>query len=83
MKVNKLIIQPDQSFEKYAYTGQIAADMGLVISAYMQQVLKTLMTKLNENGPDLDLVIRMVKDIFAMSVKSIDLSDVAFHHLYA
>lgn len=82
-KFNKLYSQPEKTFENIAFKGQAAARMGLVISAYLQQALGTLMTKLNEPEPNLDLVIQMVKDIFAMSVKSFDQTARAgaFHHL--
>lgn len=82
-KFNKLYSQPEKTFENISFKGQAAARMGLVITAYLQQALGTLMTKLNETEPNLDLVIQMVKDIFAMSVKSFDQTARAgaFHHL--
>ena len=57
--------------------------MGLVITAYMQQALGTLMNKVREPEPNLDLLTQMVKDIFAMSVKAMDQTthSGAFHHL--
>jgi hypothetical protein len=39
--------------------------MGLVITAYMQQALGTLMEKVRESETNLDLT-QMVKDIFAV-----------------
>jgi hypothetical protein len=50
-----------------ASKGQSAARMGLVITAYMQQALDTLMKKVRETEPNLDLLTQMVKDIFAVS----------------
>ena len=57
--------------------------MGLIINAYSQQALGNLMEKLNENEPNMDLIIQMVRDIFAMSVKVMDQTARAgaFHHL--
>ncbi|CAG2247894.1 unnamed protein product [Mytilus edulis] len=57
--------------------------MGLIITAYMQQALGSLMEKLNDSEPNIDLLVQMVKDIFAMSVKSMDQTarTGAFHHL--
>lgn len=83
IKGNKLFSQPVKHFENLAFKGQAAARMGLIITAYMQQALGSLMEKLNESEPNVDLVIQMVKDIFAMSVKSMDQigRTGAFHHL--
>lgn len=83
IKGNKLFSQPHKTYENYAFKGQSSARMGLVITAYMQQALGTLMEKLNESEPNVDLVIQMVKDIFAMSVKTMDQIGRAgaFHHL--
>ncbi|CAG2218405.1 unnamed protein product [Mytilus edulis] len=80
---NKLFSKPEKIFENMAFKGQSAARMGLIITAYMQQALGSLMEKLNDSEPNIDLLVQMVKDIFAMSVKSMDQTarTGAFHHL--
>ena len=82
-KYNKLYSQPEKTYENFAFKGQAAARMGLIINAYLQQALGNLMEKLNENEPNMDLIIQMVRDIFAMSVKVMDQTarTGAFHHL--
>ena len=82
-RYNKLFSQPEKTYENMASKGQSAARMGLVITAYMQQALDTLMKKVRETEPNLDLLTQMVKDIFAMSVKAMDQTarSGAFHHL--
>ncbi|XP_071137910.1 uncharacterized protein [Mytilus edulis] len=80
---NKLFSKPEKFFENMAFKGQSAARMGLIITAYMQQALGSLMEKLNDSEPNIDLLVQMVKDMFAMSVKSMDQTarTGAFHHL--
>ena len=81
-RYNKLFSQPEKTYENMAFKGQSAARMGLVITAYIQQVLG-LMEKVREPEPNLHLLTQMVKDIFAMSVKAMDQTarSGAFHHL--
>ncbi|VDI40432.1 Hypothetical predicted protein [Mytilus galloprovincialis] len=69
---NKLFSKPEKIFENMAFKGQSAARMGLIITAYMQQALGSLMEKPNDSEPNIDLLVQMVKDIFAMSVKYMD-----------
>ncbi|CAC5418226.1 unnamed protein product [Mytilus coruscus] len=80
---NEFFSQPEKTFENMAFNGQSAARMGLVITAYMQQALGSSMEKLNDSEPNTDLLVLMVKDILAMSVKAMDQTarTGAFHHL--
>ncbi|CAG2232123.1 unnamed protein product [Mytilus edulis] len=55
-----------------AFKGQSAARMGLIITAYMQQALGSLMEKLNDSEPNIDLLVQMVKDMFAMKATLLD-----------
>ena len=62
-----------------AYQGQAAAKMGIVSSSYMQQAVGTLLHK----EVNIDRAVQQVRDIFAMSTKSVDqvARAGAFHHL--
>ena len=72
-----------KSLEKLAYQGQVAARMGIITTAYTQQALGNLLNTLSENEVNLDKSIQLVRDIFAMSTKSLDqvARAGAFHHL--
>ena len=61
----------------------MAARMGLITSCYTQQALGVLLDTLQQNEPNLDLAIQTVRDIFALSTKTLDqISRTgAFHHL--
>ncbi|VDI15148.1 Hypothetical predicted protein [Mytilus galloprovincialis] len=60
------------SVEKLAYQGQAAAKMGIVSSSYMQQALGTLLETLLDKEVNMDRAVQQVRDIFAMSTKSVD-----------
>lgn len=78
-----LFSQPFKSLEKIAYQGQIAARMGIVSLCYTQQALGLLLNNLSSKSPNLDEAVQNVRDIFAMSTKSLDQMSRtgAFHHL--
>ena len=82
-KPQSLCSQPLRSLEKLAYQGQHAARMGLIINTYMQQALSNFLSVLKGDKPNIDSAIQCVRDIFAMSTKSLDqmARSGAFHHL--
>lgn len=82
-KSHSLYSQPLKSLEKIGYQGQSAARMGIIINLYIQQALSSLLEKLTQKSPNLDAAIQCVRDIFAMSTKSLDQFSRtgAFHHL--
>lgn len=82
-KSQSLYSQPLKSIEKLAFQGQCSARMGIVIDLYMQQALSMLLNYLTQKSPNLDSAIQCVRDIFAMSTKSLDqvARSGAFHHM--
>lgn len=78
-----LFSQPFKSLEKIAFQGQVAARLGIISICYTQQALGQLLNNLKSSSPNLDEAVQNVRDIFAMSTKSLD--QVArtgtFHHL--
>ena len=72
-----------KSIEKLAFQGQNAARMGIITTAYIQQALGTLLQSLCDKEVNLDRTIQSIRDIFAMSTKSLDqiARSGAFHHL--
>lgn len=78
-----LFSQPYKSIEKIAFQGQVAARMGIISICYTQQALGSLLNNLKSTSPNLDEAIQNVRDIFAMSTKSLDQMSRtgAFHHL--
>lgn len=79
----KLHSQPAKSIEKFAFQGQTASRMGVIVNAYIQQALGGLLAKLLCKDPNLDLITQMVRDIFAMSTKALDqvARAGAYHHV--
>lgn len=71
-KGQSLYSQPLKSLEKIAYQGQYAARMGIVINSYVQQALGKLLLNLQDDACNMDRAIQCVRDIFAMSNKSLD-----------
>ncbi|CAG2252161.1 unnamed protein product [Mytilus edulis] len=69
--------------EKIAYRGQQAAYIGIVMHMYMQQGLGALMQTLQSDNVDSDKAIQQVRDVFAMSTKSLDQvgRTGTFHHI--
>lgn len=82
-KSRKLFTQPLRSVENLAYSGQMAARMGIISVSYMQQALGTLLNKLKEKDVKVDDSIQTVRDIFSMSTKALDQvgRTGAFHHM--
>lgn len=81
-KQKQLFSQPVKQIEKLAYSGQVASRMGIVSISYMQQALGTLLGNLeNDNASEENC--QLVKDLFAMSTKSLDQVGRAgaFHHM--
>ena len=78
-----LFSQPFKSLERISYQGQGAARLGIISTCYTQQVLGSLLNNLKSSSPNLDEAIQNVRDIFAMSTKSLDQMSRtgAFHHL--
>ena len=78
-----LFTQPFKSIEKIAFQGQLAARMGIISLSYAQQALGLLLTNLKKDSPNLDLAVQNVRDIFAISTKSLDqmCRSGAFHQL--
>ena len=72
-----------KSFEKLSFYGQLASRMGLISTCYTQQALGVLLDTLQSDELNLDRAIQMVRDIFAMSTKTLDQVGRAgaFHHL--
>ena len=78
-----LYSQPYKSIERIAYQGQVAARMGIISICYTQQALGKLLNNLKSSSPNLDEAVQNVRDIFAMTTKSLDQMSRtgAFHHL--
>lgn len=78
-----LFAQPYKSMEKIAFQGQMAARLGIISLCYTQQALGLLLSNLKKDTPNLDEAVQNVRDIFAMSTKSLDqvARAGAFHHL--
>ena len=71
-----------KDIEKLAFKGQSAAQMGIIITLYIQQALASLLQQLNQESPNLDSMTQTVRDSFAMSSKVLDQMGRtgAFHH---
>ena len=69
--------------EKMAYTGQVAARIGIISLCNTQQDLASLLSDSKGDSPNLDETIQTARDIFAISTKSLDqfARTGAFHHL--
>ena len=82
-RVPSLVSKGMKAVERLSFQGQMAARMGLITSCYTQQALGVLLDTLQQNEPNLDLAIQTVRDIFALSTKTLDqISRTgAFHHL--
>ena len=61
----------------------MAARMGIITSCYTQQALGVLLDNLTSNEPNIDRAIQHVRDIFAMTTKTLDqvARTGALHHL--
>ncbi|CAG2257679.1 unnamed protein product [Mytilus edulis] len=81
-KHKQLVTQPLKQIENLAYQGQVASRMGIISVLYMQQTLGTLLERV-ENENVSDETCQMVKDLFAISTKSLDQVGThrAFNHM--
>ena len=72
-----------KSIENTAFQGQIAARLGILSVAYMQQALAKLLGELKDETVNIDRAIQSVRDIYDMSTKSLDQVGRAgaFHHI--
>ncbi|VDH92527.1 Hypothetical predicted protein [Mytilus galloprovincialis] len=82
-RVPSLFTKNLKSLERLAYQGQVAARMGLITTCYLQQASGNLLDNLTSDSPNLDSAIQNVRDIFALSTKSLDQTarTGAFHHM--
>ena len=71
-RARSLHTQHLKEIERLAYQGQLAAKTGISISVYMQQALRALSQELKTGKPNLDLAVQTVRDVFAMSIKTLD-----------
>ena len=70
-RARSLHTQHLKEIEKLAYQGQVAAKLGITVNLYMQQALLVLLEELKTDKPNLDLATQTVRDIFAMSTKTL------------
>ena len=61
-----------REIEKLVYQRQIAAKTGMASVLYMKQALIVLLEELKEDNANLDLATQTTRDIFAMSIKTLD-----------
>lgn len=82
-RARSLHTQHLREIERLAYQGQLAAKIGISISVYMQQALRVLLQELKTGKPNLDLAVQTVRDVFAMSTKTLDQigRSGAYHHI--
>ncbi|CAC5403693.1 unnamed protein product [Mytilus coruscus] len=82
-RVPSLFTKNLKSLERLAYQGHVAARMGLITTCYLQQASGNLLDNLRSDTPNLDSAIQNVRDIFALSTKSLDQTarTGAFHHM--
>lgn len=71
-RARSLYTQHLKEIEKLAYQGQVAAKVGITVNLYMQQALRVLLEELKTDKPNIDLATQTVRDIFAMSTKTLD-----------
>lgn len=82
-KTSSLFDNNYKSLEKLAYQGHLAARMGLITTCYLQQAVGNLLDNLEAGKPNLDSAIQNVRDIFALSTKTLDqmARTGSFHHM--
>ena len=71
-KSRGLFTQHLKEIEKFAFQGQTAAMMGIVIILYIQQALAALLSELGSENTNLDRATQTVRDVFAISTKVLD-----------
>lgn len=79
----QLYSQPFKQIEKLGFQGQFAARMNIISTLYIQQALGSLATYVDQGDVSQETLSNMIKDIFAMSTKSLDQAGRtgAFFHL--
>ncbi|CAG2186308.1 Receptor-type guanylate cyclase gcy-9,Adenylate cyclase,Receptor-type guanylate cyclase gcy-7,Receptor-type guanylate cyclase gcy-22,Receptor-type guanylate cyclase gcy-11,Guanylyl cyclase GC-E,Receptor-type guanylate cyclase gcy-17,Retinal guanylyl cyclase 1,Receptor-type guanylate cyclase gcy-12,Guanylate cyclase 2G,Olfactory guanylyl cyclase GC-D,Receptor-type guanylate cyclase gcy-3,Receptor-type guanylate cyclase gcy-23,Receptor-type guanylate cyclase gcy-20,Receptor-type guanylate cyclase gcy-19,Reti len=68
----QLHTQPLRQIEKLGFQGQLSARMNIISVLYMQQALGSLVQTLESDDFEKDEVCQTVKDVFAMSTKTLD-----------
>ncbi|XP_063412309.1 uncharacterized protein LOC134695064 [Mytilus trossulus] len=68
----QLHTQPLRQIEKLGFQGQLSARMNIISVLYMQQALGSLVQTLESDDFEKDKVCQTVKDVFAMSTKTLD-----------
>lgn len=78
-----LFSQPHKAIEKLAYQGQMSSRMSIISILYIQQALASLLKGLEDGDIDKDEACQTIRDVFAMSTKSLDLTgrNGAFMHM--
>ena len=79
----QLFSQPLKQIEKLGFQGQLAARMNIISVMYIQQALGSLLNCIDNGEVDKDMICQTIKDVFAMSQKTLDQSGRtgAFFHL--
>ena len=72
-----------KEIEKSAYQAQVAAKLGITVNLYMQKALSVLLEELKSKNPNINLSIQTVRDVFAMSTRTLGQLGraVAFGHI--
>ncbi|CAC5407425.1 unnamed protein product [Mytilus coruscus] len=68
----QLYSQPLKQIEKLGFHGQLSARMNIISVLYMQQALGSLLQTLESDDFEKDEVCQTIKDVFAMSTKTLD-----------
>ena len=68
----QLHTQPFKQIEKLGYQGQLSARMNIISTLYMQQALGSLAQSVEKGEFTPESLLESLKDIFAMSAKSLD-----------
>lgn len=71
-RARSLHTQHLKEMERLAYQTQVAAKQGIAANLYMQQALRVLLEELKSENPNLDLAVQTVRDVFAISTKTLD-----------
>ena len=61
-----------KEIEKLTYQAQVATRLGITVNLHMQQALRVLLKELKSENPNVDLSIQTVRDVFAMSTRTLD-----------
>ena len=61
-----------RSIERLAFQGHMASRMGMIMCCYSQQAIGSLLDILQQKELNMDLAVQTVRDIFAISTKTLD-----------